>query len=186
MFGPTHPLDIAAVRRSGWLAVAGLDTASGYAELSRQYRLAAQALADKDPDAAEVLDFLATITSLHLTVGDWNNPYRPGLWTVEGRTFVPEDLEESDIDFVRVLADEIPEARLHSRLVDLLWLKDSGRVRYKYGVDFVTTWSTASVTESAWFDLQTSIDRALTSARDWGHPLPNRSRRLSAGSSTLS
>lgn len=74
-------------------------------------------------DVRIILKRLSSIASYHFKHEDGVSPYGPLMQTVEGRTPIPEDLTEQDLESIRIVAPLLNLSVLRARVYDVLWLR---------------------------------------------------------------
>ncbi len=74
-----------------------------------------------DGGKAAVYKFMGTICSFQLGEGDPSKPFTP-MWTMDGqRSLVPDDLQESDFEILKAVANRLTDPTLRARMFDVLW-----------------------------------------------------------------
>ena len=72
---------------------------------------------------AEVFRFLADLTGFYIDPDIQDQPFRP-LWeTTKGRTFIPADMTQEDLDVVKMLFLRTSDPSLKARLADICWVQ---------------------------------------------------------------
>lgn len=116
-------------RRSGWQAAinpssGGDDHHSMWHALSEAARIAIE---NGEISQGKVLWLLADACSMILNPGSANEPFKPMMVTQSGRSSLPEDFQEQDIDLLAQISEEVSNPWLQARLADLAWLLKSPR-----------------------------------------------------------
>lgn len=81
------------------------------------------ALADGDAPRAAALRLLVQIASMILVPEERASPFKPMLATSTGRSAIPEDLTQADVDLLADLAATVQHHLLRARIADLVWFK---------------------------------------------------------------
>lgn len=117
--------------------------------------VAADALAKKGQKALEegklsqskVLWLLADACSMMMMPASFNEPFRPYIITKSGRSAVPDDFSEQDLNFFSMILPSIDKPELKGRLSDLIWLKK--RSRFELALDAIDAYMAAPISLSS-------------------------------------
>lgn len=113
-------------------------------------------------DCAQTLKFLSKISSMSLVPDSINIPFKPmyeDYWN-GGKTIIPDDLNETDLQFFEEILEDIGNPYLKARLADLLWLLKSPR-KPIYATTAIDTYSLAEINEDTWHKgVNIGIERA--------------------------
>ena len=108
----------------GWKAALTEANPKDYPQVHRAFSAAAKKADDENRQAhSKALSLLSIACSMELSSKSRNEPFKPLMQSPEGRTHIPDDFSEADIDFFAEIASEIDDPRLKARLADLVWLK---------------------------------------------------------------
>lgn len=86
-------------------------------------RLKAQAESEfgREDTRTRVLEVLAKAPSPLLVPENWNEPYAPAFQIGDGRSVVPSDLEDADLQLLARLVPLIDQPALRARVADIAW-----------------------------------------------------------------
>lgn len=77
-----------------------------------------------DDRGKRVFSFLSAISSCCSNYDDKGNPYRPrAQWIAGSRTFIPDDLIESDLTTMKGILEETSDPEFRARIGDILWVR---------------------------------------------------------------
>jgi hypothetical protein len=93
---------------------------SDYAERFNQARIAADSAADKI--SAPIYQFLGQLCAVGESFDSNLRPFSPIYSSPEGRSFLPEDMSNRDLDALAALAPRVVDPTLKARLCDILWV----------------------------------------------------------------
>lgn len=120
-------------------------------------------------DVVELATLLSQVASFSPRADDWAAPYEPMLNMIEGRTAVPGDLADGQIDVLVAVADVLPDALLRARAYDVLAIRSAAgadRARwYQAEMDAVIE---ATLGGERWNRDRDMWDRALLVGRRGG------------------
>lgn len=74
-------------------------------------------------DVRVILKRLSSIAFYHFKRENGVSPYGPLMQTAEGRTPIPEDLTEQDLESIKMVAPLLNLSVLRARAYDVLWLR---------------------------------------------------------------
>jgi len=97
-----------------WSRLAGTGTVSGNQELDKLRAL------------------LAQIASFMNRPDDWSQPYEPMLSMHEGRSAVPSDISNDEVEILKGLAPFVPDLILRARICDVMAIRSSGSERVQW------------------------------------------------------
>lgn len=151
------PITVERLRNCGWEA-AVVDEPESYHAHAFAFRKEANA-ADAAGDAphARMLEVLALICSLVFEPTNRGQPFQPFMVTKEGRTFMPDDLDASELAALVEFGVEITNGLLQARLADLGWLYLRPRSQ-THALRAIDAYTSTSIDEKSWFG---------TGARNW-------------------
>lgn len=72
---------------------------------------------------SKVLWLLADASSMMLSPSSLNEPFKPYFRSRSGRSAIPDDFSEGDIDYFHLILPEVTDPWLKARLLDLIWLR---------------------------------------------------------------
>lgn len=121
-------------------------------------------------EAAHLLHLLTAIASLYVKVDDWDVGYGPLLSFPDGRSFLPEDLNDDDLATLRAIASDVPNHLLRARIFDVLSLRAEREERFKFVGEYLNATTKASVSAETWPSEHRSWARAVETARRFGPP----------------
>src|SRR5882672_9931746 len=119
-------------------------------------------------EQAVALALLSVICSFALAPGRDDGPYAPVMSGPSGRSELPEDLSETELDVVAYLFPRVGDSELRARLGDLLWLRKGD---YKAGQAGVTAYLAAAQeleNKCEYFHVPVRIERAVQIAAQLG------------------
>ena len=163
---PVEPSDL---DDSGWesvLAIEKRDTVDGYARSFNKLSKERQVQGKNNQAAAIAL--LSVVCGFVLTPGKDGGPYAPVMSGPDGRTGLPEDLSQSELDILAHVFPNVGDYEFRSRLGDLLWLL---RRDYKAGQIAVAAYLAAAEQlegEGEYLQVPVRIERALQIAAQLG------------------
>jgi hypothetical protein len=121
-----------------------------------------------DQKTEELFGLLGDICSFHLRRDSPDQPFGPMMTSPQGRTAIPEDLDEDQIIFLNGIVRDVTDADLRARVADVLWVL---RRDYKLGEVAVSAYLESVVTledPKNWVATNDRITRALQIARLMG------------------
>ncbi|WP_164878257.1 DUF4209 domain-containing protein [Microbacterium enclense] len=131
--------------------------------------------AEGSVDAAELASLLSQVASLSPRPDDWLSPYEPMVTLVEGRTALPSDLSDEQMNILVAVADALPDALLRARVYDVLAIQapaGADRMRwYQAEMDAVIE---ATLGGERWHRDRKTWDRALLVGRRGGKAMAPR------------
>jgi hypothetical protein len=143
---------------------------SDYAERFNQARIAAEAAADKV--AAPIYQFLGQLCAVGESFDSNVRPFAPFFSGPEGRSFLPEDMSERDLDALAVLAPRVADAVLKARVYDILWELRRDHVACAEAAKGYLVRAKLNDTARHWFLALTSYQRAIQLAAALGRGKP--------------
>lgn len=116
----------------GWKDALANSSREGYSTMWNAFSSAArQAIEAGRPSHGKALWLLADACSMTLSPKSLNEPYKPFMVMEDGRSAIPDDFSEADIEFFAQIADSVDDPWVRARLADLVWLKAKPRdVKY--------------------------------------------------------
>jgi len=122
------PVGIDDFRRSDWKLAIASSEREGYRGMWQSLSAAARsAIEGGRTSEGKVLWLLADACSLMLNPGSANEPFKPFMVMYGKRSSLPEDFQRSDVELFSLVAEEVDDVWLQSRLADLVWLLASPR-----------------------------------------------------------
>jgi len=92
------------------------------------------------------LTVLSNVAGMILKPDRWESPYVPMMQFGDRRSWLPEDLTEVHLDFLRQVRSQIPPGQLRAQIVDVLFLRvTGGRERYELAQEVVQAWITVGL-----------------------------------------
>ncbi|MGE8175423.1 DUF4209 domain-containing protein [Pseudomonas fluorescens] len=127
-----YPADLAVTAQDfadcGWKDVLAGTSREGYSTMWQAFSAAArQAMEEGRQTHGKVLWLLADACSMMLSPKSRNEPFKPFAVFHDRRSVTPEDLTETDTDFLAAIVDTSDDVWLKARLADLAWLKRKPR-----------------------------------------------------------
>lgn len=83
---------------------------------------------EKKISQSKALWLLADACSMVLQPSSINEPFKPYFITRTGRSAIPDDLSNQDLDYFLMILPVIDKAELKARLSDLIWLKKRAKI----------------------------------------------------------
>lgn len=154
----------------GWETVLSKETHKTYNLMWRAFADAAKKADDENrPAHSKVLWLLSHACSLHLSPESQNEPFKPLGQFSGGRTCIPDDFSEADIDFFAEIAGEIDDPRLRARLADLVWLKRrKGVDRFPFVLMAIDAYREIPLNSGTWYKWNECWERAIVLAKSIG------------------
>jgi hypothetical protein len=110
-------------RRSKWQAAIDASARDGYSSVWQALSAAARAAVEVGRfSEGKVLWLLADACSMMVNPNSVNTPFKPMMVTPNGRSPIPEDFQEPDVDLIAQISEEIGDPWIQGRLADLVWL----------------------------------------------------------------
>lgn len=97
----------------------------GYSSVMRSLQECEKEKSDAGQEAqANILELLGRASSMKLTPGSLNDPFKPLFqdFQADTRSALPEDFTTDELAFFEIILNEVDETWLRARLADLLWL----------------------------------------------------------------
>ncbi len=113
-------------------------------------------------DASATLRLLADITGMALVEGARLDPLRPRWTTPEGRTPIPEDLSDEDLDALAELLPSVRDPDLAARICDVLWSRRRDPAHARTAIDSYL--AAVELLEDQWSAWLVRVERALAFA----------------------
>lgn len=113
-------------------------------------------------DNAALLRVLAEITSMALAQGARMEPLKPRWTTPAGRSAIPEDLSDQDLDVLSEALPSIGHADLAARICDVLWTRRRRPAHAEQAIDAYL--NAATQLEDQWAAWLPRVERALAFA----------------------
>ena len=124
--GPEFTLE--DLRKCGWESAAKERDGDSYSSRwTNLERAAEQARSQGDSKKSNALSLLAHITSMMLRPENRNNPFQPVVVFSNGRTAIPDDFTEPEINLLEQFIEDIEDHWLKARIADLVWLRSTKR-----------------------------------------------------------
>lgn len=112
----------------GWKGVIDQAAREGYPAMWQALSAAARSAMDEDrKQHGKVLWLLADACSMMLSPSNQNEPFKPFVVFNDRRSVIPDDLQDSDIDFFVQITNAADDPWLKARLADLCWLRKKPR-----------------------------------------------------------
>jgi hypothetical protein len=150
---------MSATPEAGWKRVISGAERKECAAYSTELRRAAESASQAH---AQQLRLLAGVTSMVLTDRAGLEPLKPMMSGPNGRTAVPHDLSDSELDELAALLPEVSDAELSARLCDVLWTRRRSPDHARKAVDSYLT--AASMLEGSATSWRVRVERALAFA----------------------
>ena len=166
---------VAAFKVCGWKSVFVGDS-EGYlaSKSSALFKAATKAEEDGEKDRGRALRLLAEASSMMLSSDCRNNPFGPSFQTTEGRSIVPSDFTDAEIEFFTEITDAVDEPTLKGRLADLVWVRRVPR-DVKYALQAIDNYTQAPPSRNTWYgDGEKCWNRAINLAHMIGKGAGNR------------
>jgi len=123
-------------------------------------------------DVVELASLLSQVASFSPRADDWGAPYEPMLNLSEGRTAMPSDLIDSQIDVLVVVSGVLPDALFRARVFDVLAIRSTtGADRARWYQAELNAVIEATVEAGRWHRDRDIWDRALLVGRRGGKPM---------------
>lgn len=112
----------------GWKDILANVTREGYSSMWQAFSSAArQAIDDGQALRGKILWLLADVCSMALTPQSINEPFKPFMVMERRRSVIPDDLLDTDVEFLAEIVELLDDHWLRARLADLVWLKQKPR-----------------------------------------------------------
>ena len=102
-----------------------------------------------DAATSKALGLLAHISSMMLKPDDRNNPLQPAIVFHEGRSAIPSDFTEPEINLLEQFVDGVDDFWMKARLADLLWLRQTPRNR-KFALEAIDSYRSIPLNGETW------------------------------------
>lgn len=123
-------------------------------------------------DVVKLASLLSQVSSFSPRADDWAAPYEPMLNMIEGRTAMPSDLTDPQIDVLVVVSGLLPDALLRARVFDVLAIRSApGADRARWYQAEVNAVIEATLGGERWYRDRDIWDRALLVGRRGGKPM---------------
>ncbi|WP_136588232.1 DUF4209 domain-containing protein [Microbacterium hydrothermale] len=123
-------------------------------------------------DVVELASLLSQVASFSPRADDWSAPYEPMLTMVEGRTAIPSDLTDVQIEVLVVVSDALPDHLLRARVYDVLAIRSlTGADRARWYQAEMGAVIEATLGGERWMRDRDMWDRALLVGRRGGKPM---------------
>jgi hypothetical protein len=123
-----------------------------------------------DPGIAALCKSLGHLCSFYPQYWNRAEPYGPAFSSLEGRSLIPDDLTESDIDTIEKLLPKARDPALRARLADTLWLrrKRAHQAARDATRDYITAAENLLLPDHKWVHAVELFHRALQIAEKLG------------------
>lgn len=150
----------------GWKRVLDLTSREGYSEMWHSFSVAANKAIDVGQlPQGKVLWLLADACSMMLSPSSQNEPFKPFAVFHNRRSVIPDDLSDSDIEFLAEIVDSVDDVWLKARLADLVWLKRKPR-DVKFALAAIDSYRLIPLDTETWIrDGKECWGRAISLAR---------------------
>lgn len=157
---------------SGWQAAltdARRPTVDAYAG---SFKALSDSRSEKGEDRhAAVLELLSAICYMVLRPGGEEGPYVPMMSGPEGRTLLPEDLSDTEIEGLAHLFDSTQDPELSARLADILWIQKRDHKAAKAAMEAYLESAQRLEDLEEHIHVPVRIERAIDLAALFGGPL---------------
>ena len=135
----------------GWKAVLAGATGKDYPSMHSAFVDAAKlAISEDRQTQGKVLWLLSDACSMMLSPDSVNQPFKPSIVFANGRSIIPDDFLEEDINFFAQIVDEVDDPWLKARLADLVWLKQHPR-EVKFALAAIDSYRTIPLDTDSWW-----------------------------------
>ena len=108
-----------------------------------------EALSKGNATASKALSLLAHISSMMLKPENRNEPFQPAIVFSEGRTAIPSDFTEAEIDLLDQFVDGVEDPWMKARIADLLWLRQTPR-NPKFALEAIDAYRSTPLNGETW------------------------------------
>jgi hypothetical protein len=123
-FPPDIQITLEDFKNSGWEKAFQGDGIKKSSSISDTLAKMGQKAGEQSQTAhSKVLWLLADACSMMLSPASLNEPFKPYFRSRTGRSAIPDDFSEGDIDYFHLILPEVADPRLKARLSDLIWLR---------------------------------------------------------------
>ncbi|MBF4579622.1 DUF4209 domain-containing protein [Frigoribacterium sp. VKM Ac-2530] len=133
-----------------------------------------------DQDVDRLRTLLAHVASFMCRPDDLSQPYEPMLNMREGRSAVPSDLSDDEIEILTDLASLVPDLILRARICDVIAIRSSGGERVGWFNHELAALSELDLVRVSRRQDQVILDRGLRVGLRYGKPLQDGVRTLEA------
>lgn len=91
--------------------------------VTRLFEVADKAKADGDPRAEGVYALLGVVASPMLTPEKKGQPLSPSFVLQGSRSAIPDDIDDTNLEALAGIVDNIADAEMQSRIADILWIR---------------------------------------------------------------
>ena len=142
------------LKKCGWKAALekrGEDThGNGYAhKWTALQKAEREAQSEGDATTSKALSLLAHISSMMLKPENRNEPFQPAIVFSEGRTAIPSDFTETEIDLLEQFVDGVDDFWMKARIADLLWLRQTPR-NLKFALEAIDAYRSTPLNGETW------------------------------------
>lgn len=142
--------DIEDFRRSNWKVAIGSSSRGGYPEMWQALSAAARTATDIGTFAeGKVLWLLADACSMMLNPRSVNEPFKPFMVARSGRSALPQDFQESEIELLAQISEEASDVWVPRRLADLAWILKKPR-SLRYALSAIDAYRTIPLDIETW------------------------------------
>ena len=146
--GPEFTLE--NLKNCGWEAALkeseGESYASSWSALTRN---AEEAKSQGHLPESKALTLLSHICSMMLKPENRNEPFQPAIVFTDGRTAIPDDFTEQEINLLEQFVDHVDDHWLKARIADLVWLRRSPRDP-KFALDAIDAYRAIPLDGETW------------------------------------
>lgn len=142
----------------GWLAAVGEDQSAGEQALSSRLSEAARrAAAERRFSHSRVLWMLSDAMSMMLRGSDDKEPFQPAFVMDGGRSAIPDDFSDDDLNFLFSIYTRIGDVRVRGRVADLVWLRKKGSgIGVGPALSAIEAYTSVRIDEASWAGRQAS------------------------------
>ena len=134
----------------------------------RFFAMAREAEEGGEKNRANALRLLGDITSMALKSDKTNEPFRAHVTTPKGRSAIPSDLTDEDLDAMATMIPEIADAELKGRIADMLWVRRRDHKMVELAIDCYLASAKQHEHPKNWLDTFHRIERAFRLAVQLG------------------
>ena len=104
---------------------------------------------ERESTRGKALRFLMHVSSMMLKPEDRNGPLQPSIVFIDGRSAMPEDFTEQEMQLLEEFIDSVDDLWLKARIADILWLRRSPRDP-KFALDAIDTYTSIPLNGETW------------------------------------
>ena len=136
--------------RSGWTEILDGSPMTHYSAISGDlWKASKEAQESADHKRAKVLLLLAAACSMRLTNKSRSEPFAPEWRLGMSTSTTPDTFDESDINFLAEILDDVNHPMVKGRLADLMWLKKTPN-DFRFALEAIDNYFSLDLNQDTW------------------------------------